>query len=159
MRRTLVGVVALVLLAGTTASGQGGKKKAKDEELLQGTWEVIAFKAGSKTNDVKSAEKMQVTFKGDKVTFKTVGPKGKEEEATFKLNPAASPRTITLEKKVEAKAKDKGPKTQTVRGIYKLTGVTLWMGFPSTVSEVADLDFDTPGTVIMVLTKQPQAKK
>jgi uncharacterized protein (TIGR03067 family) len=159
MRRTLVGVVAIVLLAGTTASGQGGKKKAKDEELFQGAWEVIAFKAGSKTNDVKSAEKMLVTFKGDKVAFKTGGPKGKEEEASFKLNPAASPRTITLEKKVEAKAKDKGPKTQTVRGIYELKGDALRLGFPSTASEVADLDFDTPGLVIMVLTKQKQAKK
>ena len=45
MRRTLVGVVALVLVAGM-ASGQAGKKKATDQELLQGTWQVTEFKAG-----------------------------------------------------------------------------------------------------------------
>jgi uncharacterized protein (TIGR03067 family) len=153
MRRTLMAVVALALVAGMATGGGGGKKDdgKKDKEKLQGTWNVTAFEGGGKMKEVKAGE-MALTFSGDKVLIK-VGPKAKDEEATFRLDLTQNPRGIDLMRAVEAKEKAAGKETE--KGIYQLKGDTLKLGFSARGARgKRPPSFEAADLVIMHLKRQ-----
>jgi uncharacterized protein (TIGR03067 family) len=153
MRRTLVGALTLALLAGTAAGGGGGKKD-KDKDELQGTWNVTAFEGGDPASREKKsvpAGEMALVFSGDKVTVKL--SKGKQEEATFKIESSTRPKQIDLTKKTETK--DKGETKETQEGIYELQGDTLRLAFSTRGSKgKRPVNFERPDLVIIHLKKQ-----
>jgi uncharacterized protein (TIGR03067 family) len=131
-------IVAVVLLVLGTATGAmltglharmpteeplPDKKKTEtakaDKEQLQGRWEIVSAMMGGKEPEGAEAERIiekQVTFSGDKVTFK--------EDASFTIDPNKSPKEIDMTLKV-------GPERENGvwKGIYKLSDDELTLCF------------------------------
>jgi RNA polymerase sigma factor (sigma-70 family) len=155
----LVYQIALAQPATTSppAAAQAGQKKpaaATDQEKLQGTWEVVELVVkGDKVlpnNEAKAA----VVFKGDEFRF-LVTPNGKDSitrtAATFKLDPAKSPRTI------DATATEGANKGQVTLGIYELDGDDLKLCLSN--ERVATRPTAFKGEGEMVLFKLKRSKK
>src|SRR5262249_18414780 len=97
---------------GAPPAGKAADARA-DRDQLQGYWD-----AGSVTEDGKEfgaaeREAVHVHFKGDEITFYPTRDKAR---VTFRLDPASSPKAITL---TEQEGDDKGA---SVPGIYELNG-------------------------------------
>lgn len=82
--------------------------EAKDAKDIEGTWIVVSAIADGKENEEIKNDKL--IFKDGKLTIK--GEK-KEEQATYKLDPAAKPKNLD----VTPEGKD-----EIVAAIYKLDG-------------------------------------
>jgi RNA polymerase sigma-70 factor (ECF subfamily) len=90
-----------------------GKEEAKDEEKILGTWALVSFEEGGQKAPEAWIQEAKVTFAADgKMTVKQGE---KEQEFTYKLDPATDPKGFSG-------TNDKG---RTVLGIYKLDGDTL----------------------------------
>jgi RNA polymerase sigma factor (sigma-70 family) len=126
-------VVAAVVLAVTVAAAgtvlcarqaladkpaAAGKDQApKDEEKILGTWAVVSHEEGGQRAPEEAIKEAKVIFAADgKMTGKQGG---KEQEFTYKLDPARKPKEFDG-------TNDKG---RTVLGIYKLDGDTLTICF------------------------------
>jgi uncharacterized protein (TIGR03067 family) len=110
MRLCAMLVLAGCLLTPTSASPQNAA--AKEQEKLQGTWQVLRQEYDG--NDENTQEAKWV-IAPDKITIKE---KQGERTATYTLDPAAQPKTIDLMLEVNGK-------TIHLTGIYQLDGETL----------------------------------
>lgn len=98
-----------LLLLGLLMTGEAPKKDApKDEKAIEGTWIIESVKIDGKDNEEIKGEKL--IFKDGKFTKKG---KNTDAEGTYKLDPAAKPKTLD----VTPEGKD-----QVVAAIYKLDG-------------------------------------
>lgn len=91
----------------------GDTPKKTDRDLLQGGWTCIAGERGGEKAPEDFIKAFRMTFKDDQVTI-TIGPMTKS--GTAQIDPAKSPKHITMKIEGEAKAGI---------GIYKLDGDTL----------------------------------
>jgi RNA polymerase sigma factor (sigma-70 family) len=117
-------VMAVTVAAGGTVLGTlqvladkpaaAGKDEApKDDEKIVGTWTVESYEEGGQKAAEGAIKEARVTFAADgKMTAKQGG---REQEYTYKLDPAKNPKEFSM-------MNDKG---QTALGIYKLDGDTL----------------------------------
>ena len=104
--------VQLVLtLAASFLAAPVPKAETKDEQAIQGTWLIVSAERDGKPFD---------EIKGEKLILKdgnaTSTNKGKEEKATYKINPTTKPKRIDFTPEKE---------TKSLRGIYELTGDSL----------------------------------
>ncbi|HEX8916654.1 MAG TPA: TIGR03067 domain-containing protein [Humisphaera sp.] len=111
---------ASVLAAADAPKPGASKPDAKtDKEQIQGTWKVVGrAKQGERTPDAEVAEHpVTLTFAGDAV--REVRDGKPKDEGTFKLDPSAAPKRITLT----------GADGRAFEGIYELAGDTLKIAY------------------------------
>jgi RNA polymerase sigma factor (sigma-70 family) len=124
------------------------EKPAKsDQENLRGTWAGVSGEAGGNTLPADAVKNYRLVFGDGKLTVKFAG-EGKE--GTFKLDPAAKPKTIDL-------TLDGG----TGVGIYSLDGDTLKLCFTETGKEDRPTEFATKKgrwAVLLVFKRQSADK-
>lgn len=116
MKRLVFLVTALT--AACTAAGQAGGLKG-DKAKLQGTWEVVSVFAADKDITPKSAKRMTLTFKGDKIASR-LGEEA-EEGSTYSLDETKRPPHLTVAK--TAKQKE-------MKAIYQVAGDVLKIALP-----------------------------
>lgn len=86
----------------------------KDQDGLQGTWQVVAWTHDGLPLNEDFRKKLTVTFKGSKMEI--VGPDGIVVQDSFKLDPSKTPKAIVL---TLLDGKNKG---LTLPAIYELNG-------------------------------------
>jgi uncharacterized protein (TIGR03067 family) len=110
MRRVVLALTVVGLLAGLGAAGTAGEKK-KDEDVIQGTWLPVSGEKEGKQAPEDELKEVKVTFAPDGKL--KVNAKGKDMEGTYKLDPSKKPRHIDL-------TVDEGGKELSLKGIYEL---------------------------------------
>jgi uncharacterized protein (TIGR03067 family) len=103
-------LLAAVLVVAAPAPAE---KEKKDEDKIQGTWIVVSAQFGGESKPDDEAKNAKFVIKGDLITISEPKREGREEKATFKLDPTKKPKTIDL-------VPEKGDKKETVLGIYEL---------------------------------------
>jgi uncharacterized protein (TIGR03067 family) len=96
----------------------------KDQEGLQGTWEVVEFVTDGKPVPEEKRKEIKVVFKGEKMTLTGPGGIGKREYS-FKLDPGKNPKAI------DVTPLDGQFKGKTVPAIYELKGDHLKLCIPN----------------------------
>jgi uncharacterized protein (TIGR03067 family) len=119
----LVTATVALLAVGVAAQDETGKAEA---EKFKGTWRLVALHADGKSV-IDQAKGLTFVFSGSKINMKS--PDGKETEATFELDPSASPKRIDLK---EVAGPNKG---LVVKGIYLLDGNTMKICMNSVIVE------------------------
>lgn len=110
--------VLVLFAAGLALAADPKDDPARDDkEKMQGTWTVEAASKGGEALPRDKIDKMRVTITGDKIVIRD-GEAGRTEEATFKLDPAAKPKTMDV-------IPGGGPSEKAVPGIYQLDGDVL----------------------------------
>lgn len=105
--------LTLAVCAGLALTAGAADEPAKtDADKLQGLWKVVSVESDGKKLSEDVVKYIRMTVKGDKIVMKE---DNKEEEATYKLDPAQKPKTMDLTFKA-------GDKTETVKLIYDLNG-------------------------------------
>src|SRR5262249_36850496 len=100
-------------LGGGAVGGGGGRNQDTDRERLQGSWRTLSYRENGREAPADLVRRIRIVFAGDKVSFSNGE---KEWEATFRLDPAANPKQIDIERKKDEKQG---------RGIYRLEKDTL----------------------------------
>jgi uncharacterized protein (TIGR03067 family) len=90
-----------------------------DTETIQGTWSVVKATKKGKEAPEEEIKQVRLIFKGNNVT---VNDGKRDEEATFKLDPAKKPKEIDI-------TPGGGNADQAVPGIYEMTGDDLKICF------------------------------
>jgi uncharacterized protein (TIGR03067 family) len=109
---------------------------------MQGTWTVTAWETKGEPPPDEPVEKLRVEIAGDRLVFHEDQTK---YVLTFVLNPAASPKTIDLQRK------DEPP----MPGIYELDGDTLKVCFNKGKERPKEFSIDGEGTrTLFVLKRQ-----
>jgi uncharacterized protein (TIGR03067 family) len=102
---------------------------AKDQDQLQGTWQVVEFVQDGFTTPAEAAQEIKMTFKGDRMSL--VGPEGKggisigKREFSYKLDPAQKPKIL------EVSPLDGPFKGKMAPAIYELNGDELKICMPN----------------------------
>jgi uncharacterized protein (TIGR03067 family) len=114
--KSVIAAVALCCLSVPALAANAAA--AKDQESLQGTWQVVSFKVeGAQGPPEEVIKTMKLTIKGDKMSHGGAG--GRTEEATFTLDATQQPKTLDM---TPTAGPDKG---KSILGIYQLDGDTL----------------------------------
>ncbi len=147
LRSAATALLALAVLGtGVTSPPRASAQdKAKsDQELIQGTWEVVSGEKGGEKLPEEIVKAIKITFKGDKLSL-AHGDDAKE--ATFKLDPAKKPRH--LDANIDGK---------TIEAIYALEGKNLKIcaGEPASPRPK---DFKGEGENIFLVLKRAGAEK
>jgi len=90
-----------------------GDKADKEQDLFQGTWQVIAFTEGGNKKDDNETAKLKLVVKSDAITLEDMGD---AKHATFKMDSTKKPKQIDIIPEGGA---------EKIEGIYELTGDTL----------------------------------
>lgn len=111
MRNLALVVVAISLLIG---ADEPEKDQARiDAEVLKGTWSMVSLTLSGREMPEGQVNTASMVVQGDGITTTWAS---RDTLATFKLDPAMTPRAIDL-------TFNDGPlKDQTVKGIYKFDG-------------------------------------
>jgi uncharacterized protein (TIGR03067 family) len=125
----LLSTVVMMAFCGLLLAATETKKKATDQDQIQGTWSVVSGES-NKPPIEEIIKHVKLTFKGDMVTTKF---KDGSRTGTFKLDAAKDPKEITVTMKSLKKNKDTGKDkvakdinaNDVSRGIYQLQGDTL----------------------------------
>jgi uncharacterized protein (TIGR03067 family) len=115
----VLGIVSVVLLFGTSVPAQEDTVK-KELTRLEGTWKYVKVEAPDQIAKA-IAEVSVVEFRGTTMIHTITLSTGKKEvsEATIKIDPGKSPKTIDMTRL------DGPEKGKTFQGIYELDGDTL----------------------------------
>jgi uncharacterized protein (TIGR03067 family) len=100
----------LILLLLAPSQGKEGKN-VKDQEHIQGTWQLVSGERGGKALPEEVVKNVRLVFASDKLTTKV---KDRANEATFKLRADTKPKEIDLDMDGNLG-----------KGIYQLDGDTL----------------------------------
>jgi uncharacterized protein (TIGR03067 family) len=139
-RRVLMLVAACVLVA---AAGKEGAA-SRDQEKLQGKWEVESATRGGKKAPAERIKAMRMVIEGDRMTVKDGT---RDETATFTLMPDQKPPAIDI--------KPNRPGEKTVRGIYRVEGDTLTMCWVREGDRPKELvSKEGSGAILLVLKRQ-----
>jgi RNA polymerase sigma-70 factor (ECF subfamily) len=123
------------------------RSDASDHARLQGTWTVTTHEIEGDRSNKHGYKGSTVVFDRDRMTITKPG-KGKEE-ATFRLDPATSPKAMDLTPQSE---KGQG---KTLAGIYLLEGDTLKLCLPTLPGRKRPADFaSTPGHLQVKVLKR-----
>jgi uncharacterized protein (TIGR03067 family) len=102
----------LLVLLGTPDDPENDQAR-KDAEALKGTWSMVSLTLSGREMPEGQVSTASMVVQGNGITTTWAG---RDSLATFKLDPAMTPRTIDL-------TFSDGPlKDQTVKGIYKFDG-------------------------------------
>jgi uncharacterized protein (TIGR03067 family) len=126
------------------AAAQGSDKGKSDNDLLQGTWEVVEAEKGGEKLPEEIIKTIKLTFKGDKFTF-AAGDESKE--GTFKLDPTKKPRAI-----------DVSIDDKTIKGIYAFEGKKLKI-CAGDAGQERPKEFKSEGEINLVVLQRAPAKK
>jgi uncharacterized protein (TIGR03067 family) len=111
MRNLVMAVVALIV---PILADEPGKDVArKDTEALKGAWSMVALTLSGREMPEGQVSESRMVVEGEGMTTTWAG---RDTLATFKLDPAMTPRAIDIT------FKDGPLKDQTVKGIYKFDG-------------------------------------
>ena len=116
MRTTGIFMLTLALVPGAALAQDDAAKK--EQEKLQGNWQLVSIQERGKTRNEAEAGKIRLTVKADKFVLAKEGEES-PREMTIKLDPAKKPKAIDL-----VRTRSDGT-TRTALGIYKLEGDTL----------------------------------
>jgi len=119
-------LAAALLLAAAPADG------TKDQDGLQGTWNVDSLLRGGKFASPAAVAKMQLVISGDKATMKSPGKD--DAVGTFKLDPTKKPAAIDLVRD------DK----EVLLGIYVVDGDTLRLAMQKPGGKERPTAFESP---------------
>ncbi len=156
--RQFVGLVCLGVAAAATAQEkketEADKKKAalvkKDQQRLQGTWEVVDWIVDGEALPKAEVKAMRVVFKGDSMTLSM--PKGEaKREYTFTLDPTQKPKAIDTSQRL-----DEFKQQIATPGIYELEGNTLklCLARPGGSRRPQEMESTaTAGTILIVLKR------
>lgn len=104
MRRA-VAVLTVGLLLGAADKEDDAKS---DQTALQGSWKIVALEKDGMREDIESDSQIRITIKGNRIVVND------ENELTFTLDPAATPRLIDF-------TQVKGdPEGRMIEGVYVL---------------------------------------
>jgi uncharacterized protein (TIGR03067 family) len=104
--------VTLAACASLALASAADDPARTDADKLQGSWKLVASEIDGKKAPEESVKTVRMTVKGDRIVLRE---ENKEEEASFKLDPAQTPRALDLSIKV-------GDKMEVVKLIYELRG-------------------------------------
>jgi uncharacterized protein (TIGR03067 family) len=132
----------------------------RDQEKLQGTWNVVKGVANGKDETADTLKGARIVFAGDRMTLISfvrvgIGTDTREDrrEFTFKLDSSMNPRTIN----VTAKS---GPfKAMENPGIYSLAGDTLKLCLPNRTTTRRPTDFKSEKGSDLVYLELKRAAK
>jgi uncharacterized protein (TIGR03067 family) len=132
-------VFLLLIIVGSVAqSGDAKKDKGKkDQDKIQGTWEVVEFIANGTTIPDEVRSKIKVIIKDDKMELTGTGGTDRREYV-IKLDPTKKP------KEIDAVAKFDPYKEKTVPGIYNLDGDLLKLCMPNGPTLERPSEFKAP---------------
>src|SRR4051812_25263699 len=118
------------------------KPAAKDDDKIQGTWQMVSGEKGGNPAPDKFVQAFRLTFKaGWKITAQS---KGEEKDGTYKIDSSKKPRQIEIS--IDGK---------TLEGIYELDGDGLKLCLSEGGARPAE--FKSPEgskTMLMVLKRQ-----
>ena len=117
------------------------EKPKKDEDAIQSIWELVTTEANGVTVPAGADTTMRFAFADGKLKLTLVG-KPKEQDATYKLDPDATPKAIDI---------DEG-KGRTSLGIYELDGDKLRICLAEGKTPVRPTEFKAAGKRVMVVT-------
>ncbi len=115
-------------------------KPKKDEVAILGVWELVTMEVNGMVLPA-GGEMMRFAFTDGKLKLTLVG-KPKEQDATYKLDPAAAPKAIDI---------DEG-KGRTSLGIYDLDGDKLRICLAEGKTPVRPTEFKGVGKAVVVFT-------
>src|SRR5262245_52623372 len=100
---------------------KGKAKTKKDQDLIQGNWDIVGLETGGKAEPDKNFKGNTFSFAKDRATLREANYP--PVEFTFTTDPTKTPKTIDL-----------AGKNSVLRGIYKLDGdnLTLSLGIGAT---------------------------
>ena len=122
-----------VLLTTTLLAAEEDRPKRSDNELIQGTWKVVALEADGKKAPEDAFKQKRFLIEGDKIA--TTGKP--EDLAPYRLDATAKPRALDLPGSVEG---------QFAKAIYEVKGNTFKLCFSQSTKLDRPKDFDTVGT-------------
>jgi uncharacterized protein (TIGR03067 family) len=131
-------------------AGQSGDPK-KDQDKIQGTWEVIEFIADGTPVPDKIRSKLQVIFKDDKMQLTGLGGIDKREYV-FKLDPTKKPKVIYAMPQFDPY------KGQTLPAIYDIDGDKLKICMSNGVATEPPAEFNAPAGSKLALLVLKRAK-
>lgn len=143
MRFTLTALVLSALTIGLNAAPvPKEKEKVKDEDAIQGTWQVESFDMGGAPGGPPQAEitKMQLIFKDGKVAAVRAGQREKDE-LDYKLDTTTKPKSLDL---IE--------RGRSMLAIYELDGDILKFCMAEGKDSVRPTEFKADGKNIAVIT-------
>jgi uncharacterized protein (TIGR03067 family) len=111
MRNLVLAVVALSVPI--VADGSGTDDARKDAEALKGSWSMVSLTLSGREMPEGQVREGRMVVEGDAITTTWAG---RDTLATFKLDPAMTPRAIDIT------FKDGPLKDRIVKGIYKFDG-------------------------------------
>lgn len=122
--------ILLFAFSHTAIARQEPKAKAEpkvrtDQELIQGTWQIVGLEANGKPEPAANYKGNAITFSKDKATLREGNYPA--IDFTFTLDPTKTPRAIDLT-----------AKTVVIRGVYKLEGDDLTLSLSVGGSRPAD---------------------
>jgi uncharacterized protein (TIGR03067 family) len=130
------------------------KKKAdavkKEQQRLQGTWEVLEYVINGEVVPAEAVKTMRVVFTGDQMSMSLAKAAGKREY-TFTVDPAQKPKVIETSPTI-AKSKTK----MSSPGIYELDGDKLKLCLSRLGSKDRPGDFESSegsGNTLLVLRR------
>jgi uncharacterized protein (TIGR03067 family) len=112
--------ILLFALTGTLLVGPGDEAVGDAMKAIQGKWEVyqVSTDGRRETEEQVKARKMSFEFKGNRHVIRAYG--GVDEDGTFALDPARSPKRLDLAAK---------PGTVSTKAIYELDGDALRIAY------------------------------
>jgi uncharacterized protein (TIGR03067 family) len=145
--RALAPLAVLLLLA-----ADDKKDAKKDQEKLQGTWDVVSLEVAGNTVPKDKLENFRSTIKDDVMSHKGA-EEGKTEEVTFVLDPSQKPKAIDMT------LKKGGQAGQVILGIYSLDGdnLKLCMNQPG-LERPKEFVSKAESRVVLIMLKRAKAK-
>ncbi|HYV36324.1 MAG TPA: TIGR03067 domain-containing protein [Gemmataceae bacterium] len=133
------------------AQDKAAKGADKDQELMQGAWQVTSATSGGMALPAEIVAKIQFIVKGDAVILQMEGEPEKKH-ATFKLDSSKKPKHIDIMPSEPA-----GAKVET--GIYELNGDTLRICTVEGAERPKEFKSEAGGMVTVIELKRIVAKK
>ncbi len=150
--RFVASMVVFVIVGSIAQSGGAQKDKGKkDQDKIQGTWEVVEFIANGRSVPDEVRSKIKVVIKDDKMEITGTGGLDKREYV-FKLDPKKNP------KEIDAILQFEPFKGKTSHAIYDLDGDKLKLCMPNTPTTERPTEFKAPtgsklGLLVLKRTK------
>ena len=136
---------------------EADKKKAaavkKDQQLLQGTWDIAEFTTSGEALPAEEVKSRQVGFSGNQMVMSLAKEKGKREYE-FTLDPTQKPKEMNLSPKSPV-----GKTPLTMSAIYELDGDNLKLCMTRLGGVGRPKEFESTGSTNTILIVLKRAKK
>jgi uncharacterized protein (TIGR03067 family) len=151
-------LLAAGLFAGSVMAAPVPKEKAKDEEVILGTWKVEKLDTGGPDGPPQSeVDKIRLVFEKDNGLRVLGGPSGEEVKGTFKIDPSAKPKAFDM----TVASPGKGGHVEVMLGLYELDGDALKLCIPKgpNTKRPEEVRPDGKSVAVLTLTRVKDEKK